>query len=115
LTAAALQAWLDVRGDDPGPLFWTLDNRSRGRRLSGTSVWRVVEDLGKAVGVKVWPHALRHGSVTAVVDQSGDMRLGRVLAGHASVATTQRYVDNLESTQLDQRASEIAAGSLGAG
>jgi len=115
LTAEAIRGWLAIRGADPGPLFWSLDNRSRGKRLSGTSVWRVVEDLGKAVGVRVWPHALRHGSVTAVVDQSGDMRLGRALAGHASVATTQRYVDNLESGKLDRRASEMAAGSLGPG
>ena len=113
LTAAAIQGWLAARGDKPGPLFTAVDNRARGKRLSGTSVWRVVEDLGKAVGVRVWPHALRHGSVTAVVDASGDMRLGRVLAGHTSVATTQRYVDNLESTQLDRRASELAAGTLG--
>lgn len=115
LTTEALRGWLAVRGDEPGPLFTAVDNRTRGKRLSGTSVWRVVEDLGRAVGVRVWPHALRHGSVTTVVDQSGDMRLGRVLAGHANIGTTAIYVDNLESGQLDRRASELAAGSLGAG
>ena len=48
-----------------------------------------------------------------MVDESRDLRLGRIQGGHKSIATTQVYIDNLESRTLDQEASRLAADSLG--
>ena len=41
-TLEAIQSWVEVRGDHPGPLFQSLDNRTRGHRLTGTSLARIV-------------------------------------------------------------------------
>lgn len=112
-TAEALREWIDLRGDQPGALFVALDRNSKGSRLSGTSVWRIVDDIAQAVGASVWPHALRHGRITEVVDRSRDIRLGRVQGGHKSISTTQLYIDNLEGRELDTEASRIAADALG--
>lgn len=38
------------------------------------------------------PHALRHAGATAAFRASGDLRAVQELLGHASVATTQRYI-----------------------
>ena len=76
-------------------------------------IWRIVDNIARAVGEKVWPHAIRHTSISEVVDQSRDVRLGRILAGHGSISTTQRYLDNLENGELDRQATGIAAGALG--
>ncbi|HUS40839.1 MAG TPA: tyrosine-type recombinase/integrase, partial [Pirellulales bacterium] len=112
-TAGVIQEWIDLRGDQPGALFVALDPNTRGFRLTGTSIWRIVDDIARAVGARVWPHAIRHSSITEVVDKSRDVRLGRIQAGHKSISTTQVYVDNLECRNLDRQASRIAADSLG--
>lgn len=108
-TGQALRDWIGLRGDHPGPLFVALDPKNRGRRLTGTSIWRIVDDIARAVGERVWPHAVRHSSISEVVDRSRDVRLGRIQAGHTSISTTEVYIDNLESRDLDQQASRIAA------
>jgi integrase/recombinase XerC len=113
LTAEALREWVNLRGNQPGALFIALDPNSKGRRLTGTSIWRIANNIAESIGEKAWPHAIRHSSITEVVDQSRDVRLGRIQAGHGSISTTQRYLDNLESRELDREASGIAARALG--
>jgi integrase/recombinase XerC len=112
-TAEALADWIGARGDHPGPLFVSLGNNGAGSRLTGTSIWRIVDGIAQAVGERVWPHAIRHSSITEVVDQSRDIRLGRIQGGHATIGTTQRYLDNLENQELDEQAGRIAAEALG--
>ena len=64
-TKAALSTWASVRGKKPGALFLNFDRAKKGEgRLSGTSLYRIVQKLGKAVGVKVTPHGLRHTAIT---------------------------------------------------
>ena len=50
-TAAALKAWLDARGTEPGPLFLNFDRARKGHRLTGRSVHRIVKALGARAGV----------------------------------------------------------------
>jgi integrase/recombinase XerC len=54
-TAVALRAWIDVRGEEPGPLFVNFDRAGKGRRLTATSVYRMVRQLGERAGVRVRP------------------------------------------------------------
>ncbi|MDT8440014.1 MAG: tyrosine-type recombinase/integrase, partial [Wenzhouxiangellaceae bacterium] len=54
-TLSALQSWLEVRGNAPGPLVCNLDRRTGGRRLTGAGLYHVVRTLGNEAGVKVRP------------------------------------------------------------
>lgn len=94
-TLAALEDWIAARGDQPGPLLLSLDNRSRGRRLTTDGIYHVIKTVGRRAGLKVTPHGLRHSSVTTALDLSGgNIRAVARFAGHASTQTTLRYDDN---------------------
>jgi integrase/recombinase XerC len=92
-TRDALAAWIEARGTLSGPLFVSL-HRSGGARLTGHALHQIVRDLGRACGVKVWPHAFRHASVTAALDKTnGDVRTVRLFSRHQSMETLLRYDD----------------------
>ncbi len=103
-TAAALQRLLVARkaiadelNSDPlapdafvffgrkGPLF----------PISKWQAWKFVQEVGKAAGIKLWPHALRHSSLTALLDATnGDVRKVMKFSRHAHVQTLLRYDDD---------------------
>jgi integrase/recombinase XerC len=97
-TCLALREWLDWRGTicmaHDKPLFVGLAGPKYGKRLSGKGVWVIITSLGKRVGIRAKPHGLRHASITAVLDASGDLRAGQRHARHASANTTLKYDDN---------------------
>ncbi len=66
---------------------------SRGGRISRQSVWQLVIDTARSVGIKeeVSPHVFRHSYATHLLDGGADIRVVQELLGHASVTTTQIY------------------------
>jgi integrase/recombinase XerD len=66
---------------------------ARGGALSRQTVWRGLERLTKATGLKarVSPHTLRHSFATHMLDGGADLRVVQELLGHVSIATTQVY------------------------
>jgi integrase/recombinase XerC len=106
-TRAAIEAWLAVRPPigvprlltnqaAAGPLFTSFDRGRRGSgRLNGQAVYRLVVTLGRAAGVKTWPHALRHLAITSALDVTGgDFRKVQRYSRHADPRTILRYDDN---------------------
>ena len=74
-TRAALAAWLEARGSEPGPLFVNFDRAGKGHRLTGTAVYYIVGRLGAKAGLAVRPQGLRHLAITTALDRTnGDMR-----------------------------------------
>lgn len=109
-TADALRAWLTWRGDGPGALFTSLDPASRGHRLTGHSVYRMIRRLGDRLGLRARPHGLRHAAITEALDLThGDARAVRRFARHASLDTVLVYDDNRRD--LGGQVARLVAGS----
>lgn len=113
-TKAALEAWLQTRGNDPGPLFCNFDRAKKGQRLTGVSIYRLVRELGEANGFRTRPHGVRHTAITEAckVAAANGIGLEEVLDfsrhSRSSVAILMIYRDRERNIQ-GQLASCIAA------
>lgn len=90
----ALGAWLAVRGEDPGRLFWALDQAGRPvpGGLTDQALYDVCKRRGDQARVKDFsPHDLRRSFVSDLLDAGADVVSVQGLAGHANVTTTARY------------------------
>jgi integrase/recombinase XerC len=94
-TRTALEAWVAVRGLEPGPLFGSLDRARKGSgRLTGGGLYALVRDLGEQAGLKVWPHGLRHAAITEALDRTGgDVRAVQRFSRHRDLRTLMIYDD----------------------
>jgi integrase/recombinase XerC len=93
-TVAAVKAWLEVRGDAPGPLFVNLDRAHGRKRLSGTAVYDLVRELGDVVGIRARPHGLRHAAITEALDRGTDVRAVQRFSRHRDLRVLLVYDDN---------------------
>lgn len=93
-TGLALEAWLDVRGDEPGPLFVPVNKAGRVqmRRMSTQAVYGLLQKrVGQGAVSACSPHDLRRTFISDLLDAGADITTVSKLAGHASVTTTARY------------------------
>lgn len=100
----AILDWLQARHelDTNQPLFIALDHASYGHRLSGVSIYRMVDAVAKAAGInkKLSPHRIRHSGITAALDATGgDVRKVQKLSRHANLNTLMIYDDNRLNVQ----------------
>jgi integrase/recombinase XerC len=88
--------------DQSAPLFSSLDRRSKGHRLDGSTIYRLVREFSEAAGIDkvVSPHRIRHSAITAYLDASdGNIRAAQSLSRHANLNTLNRYDDNRHKYQ----------------
>ena len=92
ITKRAIAAWIGMRGTDDGPLFRPM--RGGEERLSYRGLYGIVREIGKRVGVKVWPHGLRHAATTeALRCTRGNVPLVMRLTRHKHPGTLLIYQD----------------------
>lgn len=107
-----LDAWIDIhRGDSEGPLIprihrdghlvftyktENVDRNSQFPKLTGQAIYNVVKKRFAQVlddEHKVHPHTMRHYFGTTMLRLGNDIVTVRDLLGHASITTTQNYID----------------------
>jgi site-specific recombinase XerD len=92
--AAALERWLELRGAEPGALFFPIHRSGvlLSRRLSTEAIARIVARRAHAAGVgELRPHDLRRAFATRLLERGVDVLLVQRILGHRSVATTELY------------------------
>src|SRR5208337_548538 len=93
--ADAVRDYLLVRGDSSGFLFWA--SRKSGQLLENSkmtdqAIYARIKRCAKVAGVKTLsPHDMRRSFVSDMLDNGVDISTVASMAGHSSVATTQRY------------------------
>ncbi|MGB3206449.1 MAG: tyrosine-type recombinase/integrase [Crinalium sp.] len=74
-------------------VFPSRNSKGGERHLDRTMVLRIVSAAGKRAGIeKVSPHWLRHAHASHSLDRGAPIHLVQQTLGHASVATTSRYL-----------------------
>jgi integrase/recombinase XerC len=110
-TKAALEKWTSARGMEKGPLFLNFDRASKGSRLTGRSVARILAGLGDRVGLVVRPHGLRHAAVTEALDVTGgDVRKVQRFSRHRDLRVLTLYDDNRQD--FGGEVARLVAGRL---
>lgn len=85
-----LVEWMELRGDEPGPLFGFT-------HLSNLN--KLVGRLGSALGFELTPHMFRHNA-TSAVEMIADRDMAQTFARHASPVTTAKYLHNKHEEAL---------------
>lgn len=99
-----LQAWLDIRGDNPGRLFYHIERNgtAQDEGISGNAIWSVVNRRSSAAGIdKTTPHDFRRSAVSNLLDAGVDPITIAAITGHASVEMVKRYDRRSEQPKKD--------------
>jgi integrase len=93
--ADALRDYLSARGSSPGSLFWSSLKGGKlvpDSRMTDQAIYARIRWCAKKAGVKsLTPHDMRRSFVSDMLDAGVDISTVAAMAGHSSVATTQRY------------------------
>lgn len=91
----AVDRWLEVRGDEPGPLLCPVDRWGRvdaARPLSLRAINKRLAARARAAGVEHFtPHDMRRSHIGDMLDAGADVATVAKQVGHASVRTTGDY------------------------
>ncbi len=101
---AAVEGWINVRGDLAGPLVYRI--RKGGNiipeRLTDQAIWVILEKRLAQARVKPFtPHDLRRTFAGEMLDAGVDLVTVQHLMGHASPVTTSRYDRRDEKTKME--------------
>ncbi len=93
---AALDRWLELRGQELGAIFVPIDQAGRiagdGKGMSAHAIYKMLNKRARQAGVPpLTPHDMRRTFVGDLLTAGNDISAVQRMAGHASVTTTQRY------------------------
>ena len=106
---AALAGWLAVRGEAPGPLFYSIrrGDHLESKGLTDQAIYNILASRGTVAGVKAFtPHDLRRTFAGDLLDAGEDISTVQKMMGHSNVNTTAGY------DRRDAKAKKRAASKL---
>ncbi|HEY3062563.1 MAG TPA: tyrosine-type recombinase/integrase [Chloroflexota bacterium] len=118
-TLAAIRAYLAARADALAPVFLRHDNR-RGHtaghggekwRLSPQSVWAIVKQYAREVGVPASPHHFRHAKASVLLNRGASLSEVQDILGHASPDTTKRIYAHYKVEHLREAFDRYSASA----
>jgi integrase len=106
----AVDVWLRVRGNEPGPLLTRFDSTGRVvlKPITDQTLYQRCRCVAELAGIEPFsPHDLRRTFAGDMLDAGVDLALVQQLMGHSSVATTVGY------DRRPEAARRAAAGLVG--
>lgn len=113
--AKALDAWVRVRGREPGPLFYratrSADRYGKRGAISVEGIWSIIITAAARADVKdVTPHDFRRTYASTLLDEGMDLPTVQALMGHSSPETTVKY--DRRGDERKKRAAEVIGRML---
>jgi integrase/recombinase XerC len=114
----AIRCYQKHRGTAAGPLFRTRGHRGKHRsgELETRSVARIIRKAGARVGLRCWPHALRHTSITTAADAAAKSGISlervRSHSRHANISTLVGYIDSHDKDATKRTIADLVSQSL---
>jgi integrase len=89
-----INAWMTAAGVEDGRLLRAISKGGKVKeRMSGWSVWSVVEQCAKEIGIERFgAHDLRRTCAKLCRKTGGHLEQIKFLLGHSSIQTTERYL-----------------------
>lgn len=88
-----------------GPLWRSLSNRSRGKRLSANAIYEIVRVTAQHAGLPdIGAHTLRHTGCTLAIEAGASLQQVQSHARHKKIETTMVYIhqrDRLRESAAD--------------
>jgi integrase/recombinase XerD len=99
---ALVEKWLNLRGEEPGPLLFPIrkGGEIQFRRMTPDGVLKILQRRAFLAGVDSFsPHDFRRTFCSDLLDAGVDIVTVQKLAGHASPVTTAKYDRRGEETK----------------
>lgn len=115
VTEKIIREYLKGRGTATGkePLFTSLSNNNRDKRLSQRTVSGIIKEILKNAGYnseRLTAHSLRHTAVTLSLLGGNSLQEAQLFARHKNIATTQIYAHNLD--KMKNKCSDTIAKAI---
>ena len=115
-TLEAMAQYLALRGKDGYHPLFLQHHRGRAKvkpgpngekyRISSVTLWKVVSELAKGLGLQIHPHDFRHNLATTLLNAGAQLSEVQDILGHASPTTTKQIYAHYDKGHLKQAFSQ---------